>query len=156
MRAITGSGVDGRIHLPTDSVAEEASVVVLAPKSAKLRTVYRIITFVPPNHLTGVLEGVKKIVPLTYGQYDSVAWWSAEGVEQFRPQPGAHPAAGKENLLSQLPSVRLEFSIPQDDELLDRVLNKGLIPNHPWEEPVIYIQAALATQVHLDEGSFKD
>jgi hypothetical protein len=91
-----------------------------------LKRMYRIITFIPPSRLAGVLESIRKIIPLRYGQYDSVAWWSAEGTEQFRPLTGANPTAGKENLLSQLPSVRLEFALPHNRELLQRVLNDGL------------------------------
>jgi hypothetical protein len=61
-----------------------------------LKPMYRVITFVPPEYLAGVLESIRRIIPLRYGQYDSVAWWSAEGTEQFRPLAGANPTVGKE------------------------------------------------------------
>jgi hypothetical protein len=118
-----------------------------------LKPMYRVITFVPPSYLAGVLESIRRIIPLCYGQYDSVAWWSAEGTEQFRPLAGANPAVGKANLLTQLPSVRLEFALPRDPDLLQRVLNDGLIPSHPWEEPVIFVQETQSTRVQVDEDS---
>ena len=46
--------------------------------------IYRVTTFVPPERLEMLLEGVVREDPLTYGPYDRSAWWSAVGVEQFR------------------------------------------------------------------------
>ena len=112
----------------------------------RLEPAYSITTFVPQSHLAVLLNAVLEITPLEYGQYDSVAWWSANGVEQFRPLSGANPSSGVAGLLSQLPSVRVEFRIPHDEELLDRVLELGLIPNHPWEEPVILIHEVRVTR----------
>jgi hypothetical protein len=49
------------------------------------RKVYRVTTFVPPDRVDGPLDGIVREVPLEYGRYDCSAWWSAVGVEQFRP-----------------------------------------------------------------------
>ena len=38
-----------------------------------LKPMYRVITFVPPEYLAGVLESIRRIIPLRYGLYDSVA-----------------------------------------------------------------------------------
>ena len=54
-----------------------------------LNRIYRITTFIPPEHVDALLEG--REVPLQYGKYDQSAWWSAVGVEQFRPMSGATP-----------------------------------------------------------------
>jgi hypothetical protein len=101
--------------------------------------VYRITTFVPPDRLETLLTGIRGIVPLQYGQYDDSAWWSAEGVEQYRPLPGSNPTSGIPGQISRVASVRLEFIIPRDPALLERVVTSGLVPSHPWEEPAVFI-----------------
>jgi hypothetical protein len=100
---------------------------------------YRVTTFVPPEHLDKVLEAVSAQVPLTYGPYDKSAWWSAVGTEQFEPRPGAEPTVGEIGRVERVPTVRLEFAIPCDRALLDKVLTHGLLPAHPWQQPAIFI-----------------
>jgi hypothetical protein len=114
--------------------------------------VFRITTFVPPERLAAVIAGVLKVCPLTYGRYDQVVWWSAQGIEQFRPLPGSNPTEGSENVVSQLPSVRLELAIPREPELLDRVLRFGVLPSHPWEEPAIFVDEALTVITAPDDS----
>jgi len=111
--------------------------------------VYRVTTLVPPEKLEMLLEGVVREAPLTYGPYDRSAWWSAVGVEQFRPLPGATPTVGTPGHIERVPTVRLEFVIPRDRELLQRVLDRGLIPNHPWQEPAVFVDESFATASHL-------
>jgi hypothetical protein len=110
-----------------------------------LQRMYRITTFVPPEHVDALIEGIEREVPLRYGLYDRAAWWSAVGVEQFRPLPGANPTFGEVGRTERVPTVRIEFVIPRDSELLNRFLIKGLIPHHPWEEPAIFIDESQAT-----------
>ena len=101
--------------------------------------VYRITTFVPPEHLDALLEGIESQVPLRYGRYDRSAWWSAVGVEQFRPLPGAQPTFGVIGKVERVPTVRVEFAIPRDRALLHRLIAEGLRPHHPWQEPAVFI-----------------
>jgi hypothetical protein len=109
------------------------------------RAAYRITTFVPPDHLESVLEGVERVVPLVFGRYESCAWWSSVGVEQFRPLPGATPTVGVPGRIERVPTVRLEFAIPRDVGLLERVLRDGIIANHPWEEPAVFVDESEAS-----------
>ena len=53
--------------------------------------------------------------------------------------------AGKVGEMERVPSVRLEFVIPRDQALLERLLTEGLIPSHPWEEPAVFIDETLVT-----------
>lgn len=117
----------------------------------KLKPIYRVTTFVPPEHLDRLLEGIFAAAPLSFGRYDQVAWFSSPGTEQFRPRPGANPTLGSVGVLERADSIALVFSLPRDPELLDKVLSEGLIPSHPWEEPVIYIDEALSTRTQVDE-----
>jgi hypothetical protein len=109
------------------------------------KPVYRITTFVPPEKLEALLDGITRVVPLEWGKYDRVAWVSGEVMEQFRPLPGSNPGAGKVGEMERVPSVRLEFVIPRDQALLERLLTEGLIPSHPWEEPAVFIDETLVT-----------
>jgi|SRR3989338_1278824 len=106
---------------------------------ADFKAMLRIVTFVPPDQVEKVIEGVQKITPLKYGKYAGVAWQSTPGIKRYQPLSGSNPTAGKENEVSREPSVKLEFSIPRSPLLLKRVINEGIIPNHPWEEPVILV-----------------
>lgn len=118
----------------------------------KLKTVYRVTTFVPPEHLEALLKGITSVVPLAYGRYDHVALWSAPGIEQFRPQEGSNPTLGQTDTVERGTSIKLEFAIPRDDELLHRLLTDGIIKSHPWEEPVIYVDECQTTRVQVDEA----
>jgi hypothetical protein len=117
----------------------------------KLREVYRITIFVPPDHIDGLLAAVERVVPLRFGDYDSSAWWSAIGTEQFRPLSGAKPTVGKVGEVERVPTIRLEFAIPRDAALLQRVLNEGIKPNHPWQEPAVFVDEGYATATRLTE-----
>ena len=113
-----------------------------------LKPVYRITTFVPPDRLEALLAGITSVVPLQYDRYDRAAWWSAEGVEQFRPLPGSNPSSGVQGQISRVASLRVEFIIPREPLLLDKVLTFGLIPNHPWEEPAVFVDESNVTMSH--------
>jgi len=117
-----------------------------------LRPIYRITTFVPPAHLETLLDGITRVVPLKIGNYDRVAWVSTGVTERFRPLPGSNPTAGKQGELEQVEPVRLEFTIPRDPALLERLLTEGLLPHHPWEEPAVFIDETLTTQTQPQTG----
>lgn len=103
------------------------------------RAVYRITVFVPPEHLERLLSSIRAVVPLRFGEYDDVLWFSSPGVEQFRPLPGSHPTLGKAMERTRHPSTKVEFSIERDPSILSKVIEEGIRPGHPWEEPVIFV-----------------
>jgi hypothetical protein len=117
-----------------------------------LKPMYRITTFISSERVDALLEGVARVDPLQYGQYDRAAWWSAVGVEQFRPLPGAKPTLGEVGRTERVPTVRIEFAIPRDPALLTRFLTQGLIPNHPWQEPAIFVDESQVTVSHPREA----
>ena len=117
------------------------------------RAAYRVTVFVPPDHLDAVLEAIERQVPLLFGPYDRSAWWSAVGTEQFRPLPGATPTVGQTGTTTRLPTVRLEFAIPKDANLLQRVIHDGLLPSHPWQEPAVFIDECLVTATRMADAS---
>jgi hypothetical protein len=115
----------------------------------RLRPAYRVTTFVPPDHLDAVLEAVERETPLIFGPYDRSAWWSAVGVEQFRPQGDATPTVGRAGQTERVPTVRLELAVPRDRALLARVLDVALLPHHPWQEPAVFVDECLVTATRM-------
>jgi hypothetical protein len=116
-----------------------------------LRAVYRVTVFAPPDSVDSLLEAVEAEAPLVFGKYDRSAWWSAIGVEQFRPLAGATPAVGSIGQVKRVPTIRLEFAVPHDPKLLQRVLSRAVVPNHPWQEPAIFVDDCLTTATAMIE-----
>ncbi len=96
----------------------------------------RIITFVPAEEAADFANKIASGIPHICGEYDSVCWWNEPkreaGIEQFRPLQGE---------IKQIPSVRMEFSIPDDDTIKEEFINKIKVL-HPWKKPVIIIHEA--------------
>ncbi len=107
---------------------------------------YRIVTFVPQDHVETVVDAVCGSGLLSYGNYEDVLWFSAPGTGQFKPVNGASPAQGEIGKRERCEEVRLEFSILRDERNLDILLHDVLIPAHPWEEPAIYVTETRETR----------
>lgn len=94
----------------------------------------RVVTFVPADRASAFAKTIAADIPHLFGEYDSVCWWSApkteEGTEQFRARPDGE--------IEQTPSVRMEFSIPDNETALDN-FTAALKKHHPWQEPVILV-----------------
>ncbi|MCC2250970.1 hypothetical protein JUJ52_13475 [Virgibacillus sp. AGTR] len=114
----------------------------------KLVPIYRIHTYVVPESLDRVLVGVLHVDDLIYGNYKNVAWHSNDGIEQFVPSKNSMPTEGDIGERKQVTSFKLEFSIPRDKHLLLKVIEEGIYPNHPWDEPVVQVTEAFETRKH--------
>ncbi|CDQ40571.1 MULTISPECIES: YqfO family protein [Virgibacillus] len=112
----------------------------------KLVPIYRIKTYVPPEYLQKVMEGILQVDSLRYGNYQQVMWHSNGGAEQFAPSEDAIPTQGDIGATTKLTSIRLEFSIPREQPLLVSIIEEGIYPNHPWDEPVIQVAEELETR----------
>ncbi|MYL50450.1 hypothetical protein GLV98_13210 [Halobacillus litoralis] len=105
----------------------------------KLVDIYRVKTFVVPEYVDAVVQGVLSIDDLRVGNYKNVMWQTKDGMEQFVPGEEAVPTEGAAGEKTTLTSLRIEFSIPRDESLLTRVIEEGIYPNHPWDEPVVQV-----------------
>ena len=105
----------------------------------QLIPVYRVTVFVPPAHLEALQAGICAVDSLRQGDYAQGMWCSAPGVEQFQPLEGAHPAQGRIGELTRVESVRLELCIPRDAQRLQRLVEQGIRPHHPWDVPTILV-----------------
>lgn len=113
--------------------------------------VYHVGIFVPPQYVDAVLDAICQVTPLSYGPYVKSAWWSAVGTEQFEPMPGAKPTVGTIGQTERVETVRLEFMIPADPELLEQVMSEGVFKSHPWQTPAIFVNEAMALFRELDK-----
>lgn len=113
---------------------------------------YRVVTFVPtltqdqkPNQgLDQIMAAVTNITPLQHRESDGIYWTSSAGVQHFRElshEGLSHEGAGCYTIgdTNHHMAIRLEFSLPFDRTLLNRVINEAVRPHHPWPDPVIII-----------------
>lgn len=92
---------------------------------------------VPSEAVEKVLHSITDAFPLVYGKYDQVAFRSATGVEQFRPLRGSR--SGQQARLSEVPTTRITFALPEDVDTLHKVI-AAIRYSHPYEEPVIHVE----------------
>lgn len=107
-----------------------------------LQQSYRVTSFVPPEHVDALLAAVLEVDPLVYGPYEKSAWWSAVGTEQFEPMAGASPTVGEIGKTERVPTVRLEFAIPLNGQVLQQVL-RALVAAHPWQQPAVFVDSTM-------------
>jgi hypothetical protein len=119
----------------------------------KLVEVYHFRVIVPAGYEAKLLHSIEKIVPLSHGIYDRVAWVSSPGMEQYRIPPGADatPPDDKNVIVTEEDLVKekcvaIEFSIPRDDALKHAVIEDGVFTAHPWVEPVVSVYPAHETR----------
>ncbi len=112
----------------------------------KLMDCYRIVTFIPPEHLERLIDALSASDMLTYGNYKDVLWFSSVGTGQFTPINGANPTQGSIGERERVVEVRIEFSILKDEANLNKLINKVVLPAHPWEEPAISIYETKETR----------
>jgi hypothetical protein len=113
--------------------------------SVRMERLLEMRVFAPEEDANRIMEHVCQVIPLTQGdKYDSNAYQSAAGVERYRPLEGA--AAGAEMEVRKRPGVvELSFELPDDQALLDRVV-ETVFQVHSYQEPVIKVQPVLVSR----------
>ncbi|MEO1291625.1 MAG: hypothetical protein AAFV62_02135 [Pseudomonadota bacterium] len=104
---------------------------------------------VPTAEAQAVLDAVRTAVGLAYGAYDSVAFTTAEGTQQFRPLDGSRVGASETAM--RVPCVVIGFSIPQDPSIVAKMLAAARAA-HPYQEPVITLIPAFASRADYATG----
>jgi len=114
-------------------------------KSVHMTRVLIVDTYAPSADIDRIMEHVCKVDPLAQGlKYDSNAFQSADGVERYRPRQGA--AAGPEENVRMRPGVvRISFELPDDQDVLARVV-ETIFQVHCYQEPVIRVQHTLSSR----------
>jgi hypothetical protein len=129
----------------------EPSPIDIQDSTFRLIPAYVVSFNVPTESAAKVLRQITDTYPLPYGSYDQVAFRSATGIEQFRPLKGSK--AGEQAKISEVPTTRITFSIPEQTGVLQKVV-AAIRTAHPYEEPVIQIQPGWISQAkHEGEES---
>ena len=121
----------------------------------KLIEVYYFRVLVPPEYEADLVESIVKVTPLTWGNYDRVTRLCSPETIRCRPLPGANPNpvspvsldgdADQDEILQE-GVVSVEFSIPKDDALMRAVIEDGIFPAHPHDEPGVFVFPAIETR----------
>jgi len=92
---------------------------------------YKLVFYVPVNHLDSVKQAVFNTGAGQIGQYDHCCW-QVLGEGQFRPLKGSSPFLGKTGELEAVDEYRVELVC--SDELIEDAV-QALKSSHPYEEP---------------------
>lgn len=101
---------------------------------------FRVTVQIPEMYSQQILDGVLKLNPLDYGDYDRVTFQTALGTQQFRSL-----GSGRNTVtdgVAQVPCIELSFFLPDDQALTTQVI-EAIYATHPYEEPVIFVQSCL-------------
>ena len=112
-------------------------------RSASVCREFKIQTYLPIEDVTKTLKSVIEVAPLKIGSYENVAFHSQPGVQKFRPSKGSH--LGDSSQVFDFSVVELVFSVPHDEEVLKKVIDR-IFEVHIAEEPVIYIEEIWSTR----------
>jgi len=92
---------------------------------------FKLVTFLPPQHLTPVSGALFRAGAGTIGDYTGCSF-RVEGTGTFIPGPGSRPTYGEAGGPNEVGEIRLEVVVEKDG--LERAL-KALLDSHPYEEP---------------------
>ncbi|MGJ8572934.1 MAG: hypothetical protein ACSHXI_19795 [Hoeflea sp.] len=121
------------------------SLPVLETKRFTQENGYRITVQSPDQSVPKIMEHILAEATLKYGDYDSVTFKTAAGVQQFRSLGSGRNAATK--TVVEVPCVELSFFLESNEALVTRVI-EAVYAAHPYEEPVVFVEACLRT-VHI-------
>lgn len=127
-------------HTPADSATpgvSDALAGVLGLQDVRpldprpLQSLDKVVAFVPPGHLTQVVDALAQAGAGAIGNYDRCHFAGA-GTGSFRPLTGADPFIGDVGAIEQVAETRLEMVAPRAAR--DAVV-AALLATHPYEEP---------------------
>jgi dinuclear metal center YbgI/SA1388 family protein len=109
---------------------------------------YKLVTFVPAEHLETVAESLFSAGAGHIGNYSHCSY-RMEGTGTFLPHQGASPAIGQVGKFEQTRETRIETLVPANR--LDAVI-AALRQSHPYEEPAFDVVQLTAPPVALGMG----
>lgn len=96
---------------------------------------YKLVTYVPPDSATEMIDALTFAGAGKIGLYERCAFFS-NGTGTFRGMNGSNPVIGEPHKIQETAESRLEMVVPST--ALDRVVS-ALRSCHPYEEPAYYV-----------------
>ena len=90
----------------------------------------------PPEHLQEILDAVREVDSLQYGDYDAVSYCTAPGTQHFRSLGSGRNAKTRDTV--QVECTVITFFVTGTDTHVADIL-KAIYWAHPYEEPVIFL-----------------
>jgi len=103
---------------------------------------FRITVQSPDQSISTIVEHVLAEASLAYGDYDRVTFRTAAGVQQFRSLGSGRNTATQAAV--EVPCMELSFFLESNEALVARVV-EAIYAAHPYEEPVVFVEACLRT-----------
>lgn len=112
-------------------------------QSGRLEPVWQVRVELSERDDQRVRAALTEAVALQYGDYDSVAFEGATGMQFFRPRAEAYSGAREE--VVEMPARVLSFCVPRAPEVLAQAVD-AVRGAHSYEEPVIVVTEAWASR----------
>ncbi len=130
------------------SLAEALGLMDVRPLKPSSNRYYKLVTFVPPDHLDGVREALFGAGAGEVGKYRRCSYYLL-GEGTFLPLEGASPYVGQEGREERTKEHRLEVLV--EGGRLASVL-ASLKEAHPYEEPAVDVYP-LSNSGRVDHGA---
>jgi dinuclear metal center YbgI/SA1388 family protein len=118
---------------------------VLIPRKG---TLLKLVTFVPKENLTSLLDALYKAGAGQIGKYKNCSFQTT-GTGTFEPTEGATPFIGKTGHPESVEESRIEVIFPSH---LERPVMNALHTSHPYEEVAYYISRLENTNQEVGAG----
>lgn len=129
------TNLDNIINGVNRKICEKIGLSNLSILSPKKGTLSKLVTFIPEQHVDGVLQGLYDAGAGKIGNYSNCSF-QMEGKGTFHPLEGANPQIGGVGNLEKVMEVRVEVLIPSH---LENSIVKTLKKHHPYEEVAYYL-----------------
>ena len=110
---------------------------------------FKLVTFIPTDHLEKVRQAVFDAGAGTIGNYDFCSF-NVAGNGTFRASDSTNPYVGEKNKLHTEPEVRVETIFPKH---LEKKIISALIKAHPYEEVAYDIYPITNSTPNLGAGA---
>lgn len=129
----------------SDALAEAIGITVTGPLDPIAQDpIDKLVVFVPDESGRAVADSMFAAGAGQIGNY-SMNSWRTEGIGQFKPEAGSHPAIGAVGELQHVQEMRIEVVFPRSKR--DAVV-AAMVAAHPYETPAfdVFEHAALPSE----------
>ncbi len=137
------------VHMGVNrKIAEKLGLIDVKILSPKADILTKLVTFIPTENASSVLEALYKAGAGDIGNYSHCSF-STEGTGTFRPNEAAKPTIGQAGRVESVKEVRAEVVFPSFKE--SQILT-ALRKAHPYEEVAYYLTRLLNENQEVGSG----